>query len=212
MVLIKEAGSILPGLFLRDFITIRIITFSIINENTTISTLSLAILGLITQKPRSGYDLRKVFSTTPMGHFSSSPGAIYPALKRIEKNGWIRGSIDHNKALRPRRIYRITAKGLDALRQHLLQTVTQDDVIWRMDNLILRFAFMDEVLGRECTLKFLEEFLAETKSHVCSLRQYQDQIKGIIPATGRLAMENGINNYEINARWAERAIKELAKD
>ncbi len=71
------------------------------NENNNISTLSLAVLGLIVQRPRSGYDLRKVFSTTPMGHFSSSPGAIYPALIRIEKNGWVRGSIDTKKALRP---------------------------------------------------------------------------------------------------------------
>ncbi|MHC4537428.1 MAG: PadR family transcriptional regulator, partial [Planctomycetota bacterium] len=59
------------------------------NENNSISTLSLAVLGLIAQKPHSGYDLRKVFSTTPLGHFSSSPGAIYPALKRIEKSGWV---------------------------------------------------------------------------------------------------------------------------
>jgi len=178
----------------------------------TISTLSLAVLGLIQQEPRSGYDLRKVFSTTPMGHFSTSPGAIYPALKRLEKNGWIRGSIDNNKALRPRMVYRITAKGLHALKQHLLQTVTQNAVIWRMDDLMLRFAFMDEVAGREYTLKFLQEFLAETKSYLRTLRQYQDQMKGTIPATARLAMENGINNYQMNVRWAERAIKELAKD
>jgi len=182
------------------------------NEKTTISTLSLAVLGLIQQKPRSGYDLRKIFSTTPMGHFSTSPGAIYPALKRIEKSGWIRGSIDNNKQLRPRKIYRITTKGLEALKKHLRQKVTKEDVTWRMDDLMLRFAFMDDVAGRDCTLKFLAEFLAETESHLYSLRQYQDQIKGTIPPTAVLAMENGINNYQMNARWAERAIKKLAKD
>ncbi|MHC4205027.1 MAG: PadR family transcriptional regulator [Planctomycetota bacterium] len=182
------------------------------NEKTTISTLSLAVLGLIAQKPHSGYDLRKVFSTTPMGHFSTSPGAIYPALKRMEKSGWIRGSIDNNKELRPRLIYQITAKGRGVLKKHILQTVTKDDVIWRMDDLMLRFAFMDNVAGRECTLKFLQEFLAETKSHVSTLKQYQDQIKGTIPASGRLAMENGIGNYQMNVKWAQRAIRELAKN
>ena len=182
------------------------------NEKTTISTLSLAVLGLIAQEPRCGYDLRKIFSTTPMGHFSTSPGAIYPALKRIEKYGWVRGSIDNNKELRPRMIYCITAKGLNALKKHLRQKVTKDDVIWRMDDLILRFAFMDDLAGRECTLKFLAEFLAETKSHLYSLRQYQKQINRTIPATARLAMEHGINNYQMNVRWAERAIKKLAKE
>jgi len=182
------------------------------NKKPTISTLSLAVLGLIQQKPRCGYDLRKAFSTTPMGHFSSSPGAIYPALKRMEKSGWISSSIDNDKELRPRLIYRITAKGLDVLKQHLLQTVTKDDVIWRMDDLMLRFAFMDDVVGREYTLKFLQEYLAATKSHLHTLRQYHSQIKGSFPAAARLAMENGIDNYQINVKWAQRAIKELRKD
>jgi hypothetical protein len=109
-------------------------------------------------------------------------------------------------------VYHITSKGLDVLKKHLLQTVTKDDVVWRMDDLMLRFAFMEDVAGRECALKFLEEFLAETKSHLCTLRQYHDQIKGTIPASGKLAMENGIDNYQMNVRWAQRAIKELAKD
>ena len=200
------------GLFLPNCITIRIILFSIMSEKTNISTLSLAVLGLIAQESRTGYDLRKIFSTTPMGHFSSSPGAIYPALKRMEKNGWIRGSIDNNKELRPRMIYRITAKGLYVLKQHFLQAVTKDDVIWRMDDLMLRFAFMDDIAGRENTLKFLQEFLTEAKSHLCTLRRFHNQTKGNSPVAARLAMENGINNYQMNARWAERAIKELAKD
>ena len=38
----------------------------------------------------SGYDLRKIFTTTAMGSFSDSPGAIYPALARLEANGLVR--------------------------------------------------------------------------------------------------------------------------
>ncbi len=182
------------------------------NEETTISTLSLAVLGLIVQKPRSGYDLRKVFSTTPMGHFSTSPGAIYPALKRIKNSGWIRGSIDNNKKLRPKMVYHITTKGLDMLKRHLLQTVTKDAVIWHLDDLMLRFVFMDDVVGRKCTQKFLEQFLVETESYISLLKQYLNQAKRNISACSRLAMENGINNYQMNARWAKQAIKELAKD
>ena len=185
---------------------------SIMKQETTLSTLSLAVLGLIAQDPRSGYDLRKVFSTTPMGRFSNSPGAIYPALKRIEKSGWVRGSIDSKKELRPRMVYQITKEGLDVLRRHLSQTVTRDDVIWRLDDLMLRFAFMDELAGREGTLQFLEEFRTETTSHSRALRKYLDEIRGFIPPAGRLAMENGISNYEMNARWAKRAIKELGND
>jgi DNA-binding PadR family transcriptional regulator len=186
--------------------------FSIMNENNNISTLSLAVLGLIAQRPRSGYDLRKVFSTTPLGHFSSSPGAIYPALKRIEKCGWVRGSIDNKKTLRPRMVYRITKRGKDVLKEHLLQPVTRDDVIWRMDDLMLRFTFIEQVVGRKRTLQFLKEFMTEIESHHRSLQQYLEEVKGIIPTCGRLAMENGIEIYKMNAKWAKRAIKELEGD
>ena len=48
-----------------------------------LSYLELAILGLARQKARSGYELRRVFATTPMGHFSDSPGAIYAAVRRL---------------------------------------------------------------------------------------------------------------------------------
>jgi len=49
---------------------------------------------LLWQSPRSGYDLRKFFSATPMMSFSDSPGAIYPALRRLEQRGFIRGQAE----------------------------------------------------------------------------------------------------------------------
>ena len=50
----------------------------------TPTALEYALLGLLHQQPQSGYDLRKVFETTALGNYSGSPGAIYPALRRLE--------------------------------------------------------------------------------------------------------------------------------
>jgi len=36
-----------------------------VKQETELSTLSLAILGLIAQRPLTGYDVRKVFATIP---------------------------------------------------------------------------------------------------------------------------------------------------
>jgi hypothetical protein len=49
-----------------------------------IPALGYALLGLL-MKPSSGYDLRKIFSSTSMKTYSGSPGAIYPALRRPAK-------------------------------------------------------------------------------------------------------------------------------
>lgn len=45
----------------------------------------------------SGYDLRKVFAETALGSYSSSPGAICPALARLEKQGLVIGEEDRSK-------------------------------------------------------------------------------------------------------------------
>jgi len=178
-------------------------------QETGLSTLSLAILGLVSQRPLTGYDVRKVFATTPMGHFSSSPGAIYPALKRIEDAGWVRGRAGQGKTHRQRMLYEITPHGLEVLKQHLSQPVTRDDVIWHLDDLMMRFAFMGGVIGCEGTVRFLQDFASQIDGYVMVLRGYLSSVKDIMPPCGRLAMENGIQGYEMNAQWARRAIKEL---
>ena len=54
------------------------------------SLLGYALLGLIYQQPLSGYDVKKIFASTPMAGFSDSPGAIYPALRKLERLGFVR--------------------------------------------------------------------------------------------------------------------------
>lgn len=181
-------------------------------QETGLSTLSLAILGLIHQQPQTGYDIRKLFATTPLGHISNSPGAIYPALKRIEDAGWIRGRTRQGKTHRQRVVYELTARGLGVLREHLSGPVTPDDITWHMDDLLLRFAFMDPVVGCEATLEFLRRFASLIDTHVAGLRRYLDGVRDLMPACGRLALENGIQGYEMNAQWARRAIEELKRD
>jgi DNA-binding PadR family transcriptional regulator len=176
---------------------------------TELSTLSLAILGLISHRPLTGYDVRKAFQTTPMGHFSSSPGAIYPALKRLEEAGWIRSITADGQTGRQRMAYEITARGVKVFKEHLAKPVTQDDVTWRLDQLMLRFAFMDGVIDHEKIIRFLQEFATQTEIHVADLRRYVESVKGIMPPCARLALESGIEDYEMHAQWARRARQEL---
>ena len=181
----------------------------IMKSQQSLSTLSLAILGLVSQQPRSGYDLRKVFSSTPMGHFSASPGAIYPALKRVEECGWVRAKVKNVKTLRPKQVYTITKEGREVLRQHVSQSVTKDDVFWHLDELLLRFAFMSELVDRKHALRFLNEFSNEVASCLSTLRQHLEEFGGKMPVSGRLALENGIEKHQMHLRWAKQATRQL---
>lgn len=179
--------------------------------DTPRSSLSLAILGLIALQPSSGYDLRRLFLTTPMGHFSSSPGAIYPALHQLERRGLIAGTVEKQNTLRPRQVFAITSKGMKALRARLSQPITQEDVKWRLDDLILRFSFMGEVLGKQRSLRFIDDLVVRIKQHILTLKQHLETERGRMPMTGVYALEQGILKYQATADWGRRVIEDLTK-
>ena len=175
------------------------------------STLSLAILGLLSQKPASGYDLRRIFSATPMGHFSTSPGAVYPALRRLEKGGLIKGRLDKRNTLRPKLTYTLTKKGMGSLKEMLDRPVTGEEVKWRLDELLLRFAFMGKLLGKKKTLDFLREFKQCLSGHIRNLREHLETRRKDMPLTGAYALEYGVMSYRATLRWVEQVEKDLKK-
>ena len=160
--------------------------------------------------PQSGYDLRKVFETTPMGNFSSSPGAIYPALKALEKKGWIRGEPENTESLRPRLVYSITDEGDAVLRGELEKRVTREEMIWHFDSVMLRFAFIERI-GYPEALRFLGEFQTEAESYVEHLEGLSVSMLENMTPCGKIALEHGIQSFRGSARWARKAIDELTK-
>lgn len=170
------------------------------------STLSFALLGLIWQKPSSGYDLRKFFSSTPIRSFSDSPGAIYPALQRLEKRRLIRGRGEEEPGSRPRKVFEITPQGRLAFRRWQSHPITRDDIAHDTDALILRFAFMDEFGEKEATLRFLKSFREQLAIYLTDLRRYRKSNRQSMPVSGRLALDSGIQGYETLYRWTKSAL------
>ena len=116
-------------------------------RTSTISVLGYALLGLVQHKPSSGYDLRKIFTDTAMGSYSDSPGAIYPALERLEKRGLLEGNVEERAGLRRRKLYKLTSSGDRELKQWLSRPITRGDVVRGLGELMLRFAFMERAIG-----------------------------------------------------------------
>ena len=180
-------------------------------KQTIDSPLSLAILGLISGRPLSGYDLRKVFLTTAMKAFSASPGAIYPALRRLEKDGLIEGEVERQDTLRPRQVFTLSRRGRAALVESLTRPVTREDVIRRMDGLLLRFAFMSGLVGTDKTFDFLGALTKETEGYLDVLEAEFGASAPGLPFSGRAALEQGVESYRMTARWARKTLAELKK-
>ncbi len=176
------------------------------------SDLNLAILGLLSICPLSGYGLRKVFLTTAMGNFSASPGAIYPALRNLEAAGLVKGTVENARTLRPRKAFALTAGGRAALKSALSRPVTRDDVMRKMDGILLRFSFMDGLMSRDEILGFLSALRTETEAYLATLEKEIRRDGPRMPFCGRAAAELGLEGYRVNARWAERIYARRRKE
>jgi DNA-binding PadR family transcriptional regulator len=172
-----------------------------------VSLLGYALLGLLHQRPSSGYALRRAFALTPLGTFSDSPGAIYPALRRLELQGLVRGRVESSAGLRQKQTFRLTTPGLAALKEWLERPLRRADVVRGMDEVMLRLAFMDEVMAPAASIRLLQSLAGELGAYLPTLHAYLDEHRGQMPLSGRLALESGIRAYEEQWRWVSDALK-----
>lgn len=101
-------------------------------------SLEFALLGLLTQSPLHGYELRKRMGTI-FGPFRAlSFSVLYPQLRRMLDSGVIVESADESSSRRSRIVYAISDKGL-ARFSALTETVSPDT--WEDEGFEIRFAF-----------------------------------------------------------------------
>ena len=177
-----------------------------------LTILEYALLGLLGMEPATGYDIHKVFATTPLAHFSSSPGAIYPALRRLANIGLLEARLDTTKEARPRRVYHLTEAGNKALTAWLHQPVTREELIRGTGAPILRFSLTAGRLSKEELLSYLETYQKVVAAYLDELLSY---INGLIAPQNliaRLSLDHGIRSYRSQLEWTKRAATEIKRE
>lgn len=162
------------------------------------TTLDYIILGLIQKEPLTGYRIRKTFEDTALGNFGGSPGTIYPALKRLEKNKLI---LKQKVQESTKSNFYITAGGLEQLRFWLETLPTTGDVQKNMQLLVLKFAFMDPMISKEKKVEYLEAMKFELEGYLKELEHYFRKEKNSMPQSGRIAFEHGLLSYRTGVEW-----------
>lgn len=181
------------------------------NENAAYipTLLGFALLGLLHQKPRSGYDIRNEMEAYPIGHFSNSPGSIYPALQQLKKHGLIDGRIVHRTRLKPREVFRLTFKGITIVKQWLTTSITSTDVKYKLSELMLRFRFMENLTERSDTTHFLHDFIKLAEDYVKTLQGQAEQNE-LASSYVRLLSNRDIALYQMHIEWAKQALIEFS--
>ena len=78
------------------------------------------ILGLLSWKSFSGYDLKRIISNSEVFYWSGNNNQIYKSLIELQKEGLVTHQVQFQESLPVKKIYSITDHGLTELQQNLL--------------------------------------------------------------------------------------------
>jgi DNA-binding PadR family transcriptional regulator len=171
------------------------------------------LLGMLVTQPRSGYDLRKLFTATPASVYQPSAGAMYPALRRLERRGLLRVESAVSAGRRNRRVWHPTEAGRAVHLEWVRQPVRPGTVAADLGLHLMRFVMMEEAVPAEDVRAFLV-------SLIDALDAFVDGIKGYAAAEGAqlgsrhamLAFRHAIELHQASLDWARNTLAELSAD
>jgi len=82
-------------------------------------TLDLLILKTISAEPKHGWSIAKRIEQTSRDVLQVQQGSLYPALHRLEQQGWITAEWKPTETGRTAKFYKLTAAGRKQLKKEL---------------------------------------------------------------------------------------------
>ncbi len=172
----------------------------------------LVILGLLSEKPRHGYELhqeveRRLYAT----YINLSGGSLYYNLGRLERAGYVEKTrVEQNGRYPARRIYQITPAGTAHFRaelRKLLFDAEGREKVFDPFNTALAFGhFVDEEELREAVITHLK--WAQERAVWIRTQQKHWQSQEISFAQGKI-IEHGLAHCEAEIHWLRRFLRDL---
>ncbi len=162
-----------------------------------------AILGFLSWRPLTGYDLKKMFVGSLFIHWSGNNNQIYRALVELHREGLVTNEVQHQEKSPSRKIYTITGKGLSELRQW---TLSSPEPLQCRNTFLIQLAWADQLEPDELD-ELLEKY--EHEIYMQSLMTQEQKRRRLLdPArTNREAYlwemiaENRVSAYENELEW-----------
>ena len=166
------------------------------------------ILGFLMQSSMTGYELKKRFSLSFMFFSRLSYGSIYPALKKMEREGLISMKVEIQDGAPNRKVYTITNSGKRVFLESLRAPFDVDRPKYAFLARLFFFAYLSP-----------EERLANAKTHLESVKSLQQELKAVEPQIkGRadryqyLCYRIGVQFFQDFVRNVSQIVGELEKE
>src|SRR6266516_1171922 len=165
--------------------------------------LELAILGLLKESSMHGYQLRKRLAEALGSFWQVSYGSLYPALKRLQREGAVEMIFPREQVGRRKNVYRISKKGEELFAELLERAgheATEDS------GFQVRLAFF-KYLKPETRIRLLERRRAFLEGRWSNLKQSLVSYKERIDNYTLSLMNHELAATETDIRWLDDLIK-----
>lgn len=131
------------------------------------------ILGLLTERPLSGYDIKKIIDIRFKFFWNESYGQIYPELKRMIEDELIESEIMDSD--RGKQLYRITQKGYEELKQWMYEGPGTES--YRLEILLKRY--FAGIVDPTIMINHIQQFEFQHKQELNILNQFKHELETI---------------------------------
>jgi DNA-binding PadR family transcriptional regulator len=169
--------------------------------------LELAILGLLKERAMHGYQLSKRLADTLGAFWKVSYGSLYPALKRLERQGAVESAFPREEVGRRKNVYRITAKG-EEMFSALLQEAGEES--WEDNRFRVRLAFF-QYLKPDTRLRLLEKRRAYLEDRLSQIKTSLAKARERIDNYTLSLMRHGEEATQQDIKWLDDLIKNERK-
>jgi len=159
-----------------------------------LSNTSYVILGMLSLRPMSGYDIKQVADSSVRHFWAISYGQIYPELKNLVDAGLVTPA-DTSVGDRRRTVYSLTKSGQEALADWA--AMTHEVPVEIRDEMLLRLFFGDQLTPPE-KVSLLSNMASRHDRVVQQLRSKPEMAK--VGCRGEV-LEFGIAFHEFCAGW-----------
>lgn len=168
-----------------------------------------AILGVLSLKPCSGYEIKKLMSESTAYFWSESDGSIYPALRELNRQEMV-ACDSESVGKRERKIYSITTKG----KKELARWLNEPAEAQKPRNELLLKLFFAEQMPISVVRKHLEnhqrDLLAKFEVYVSIRRKLEQEYNSdAAQPFWLMTLRNGELSVSAGLQWCEEAFSIL---
>lgn len=170
-------------------------------------SLKHAILGFLSVKSLSGYELKKAFDSSVQHFWSADQSQIYRTLDQIVEASWAEVELVEQATRPNRKVYHVTKAGRAELRRWLTTPLAHRE---EHDPFLVQLFFASTLTDAEVEA-LLEREIADAHAQLAVYEQIRQQypVKVRAQAFALLTLDYGTQSMQAHLAWLESVLAQL---